>query len=296
LVLIRLHACVASVAVMAFACAPVGDPHGRASPPSPPPAALFFDDFAGPELDRAKWRVQVTGRTVNNEQQAYVDSGDTIAFVRGAQADGAANGALALRAQRRPGFVTPEGRSFDFVSGRIDTRGKFEFAYGTVSARIRLTAASGLWPAFWVLGTGPWPATGEIDIMENVGEPDWTSVALHGPGYSGNTPLVRRAPFAPNDDVTAWHVYSVDWTENALAFSIDDKPIYRVTREEVEAHGRWAYDNPKYLILNLALGGDYPASVNKTTSPYKGLPAATVALVGSGRAEMLVDWVRVTRR
>jgi beta-glucanase (GH16 family) len=281
---------------MALACPPIGGPHGRASPPSPPPDTLFFDDFAGPELDRAKWRVQVTGRTVNNEQQAYVDSGDTIAFVQGAQADGAANGALALRAQRRPGFLTPEGRSFDFVSGRIDTRAKFEFTYGTVSARIRLTAASGLWPAFWVLGTGPWPATGEIDIMENVGESDWTSVALHGPGYSGATPLVRRAPFARNDDVTAWHVYAVDWTENALAFSVDDRPIYRVTREQVETHGRWAYDNPKYLILNLALGGDYPASVNETTSPYAGLPAATVALIASGRAEMLVDWVRISRR
>src|SRR4026209_1317420 len=77
------------------------------------PGVLFFDDFTGPELDRSKWNVIVTGRTVNNEQQAYVDSRDTIDFVSGAAAEGAGNGALAIRPRFRPGFQTPEGRTFD---------------------------------------------------------------------------------------------------------------------------------------------------------------------------------------
>ena len=85
--------------------------------------------------------------------------------------------------------MTAEGRKFDFTSGRLEGRGKFEFTYGVVSARVKLTAGAGLWPAFWTLGTGPWPATGEMDIMENVGDPSWTNIALHGPGYSGNTPF-----------------------------------------------------------------------------------------------------------
>ncbi len=260
---------------------------------------VFFDDFAGPALDRSKWNVLVTGsswRTVNNEQQAYVDSADTISFVRGsAAAEGAQNGALVLRPRYRPGFVTAQRNKFDFISGRLDTRGKAEFTYGTVAARIKLSAGSGLWPAFWLLGTGKWPDTGEIDIMENVGPPDWVSMALHGPGYSGNTPLVKRAPLRAPNDSTAWHTYSVDWKPQELVFKVDETVAYRVTRAMVEQHGAWAFDNPKFVILNFALGGVYPAAINKVTSPYPGLPEATVQLIKQDKVRMLVDWVRVTR-
>src|SRR5687767_5002490 len=125
--------------------------------PVPAGEVLLFDDFAGPELDRTKWGVIVTGRTVNNEQQAYVDSKETIYFVRDAAAAGAQNGALVIQPRFSEQFRTPEGRAFDFVSGRLEGRGRFEFAYGTASARIKLTAGAGLWPAFWALGTGRWP-------------------------------------------------------------------------------------------------------------------------------------------
>ena len=259
------------------------------------PRTIFFEDFAGPDLDRTRWNVEVTGRTVNNEQQAYVDSTETIALVTGPQAAGAAN-ALLLRPLHRPGFKTSDGRSFDFLSGRINTRGKFEFTYGTAAARMKLSSGAGLWPAFWALGTGPWPATGEIDVMENVGARDWTSVALHGPGYSGDTPLVKRRPFGAPDNITNWHVYSVDWAPDELVFKVDDVEIYRVTRAMVEKYGRWAFDNPKFLILNLALGGGFPNSVNRAKTPYFGLPESTVELIKRGDAVTLVDWVRVTQR
>ena len=259
------------------------------------PAELFFDDFSGSRLDRSKWNVIVTGRTVNNEQQAYVDSTDTIAVGSGPDTQGAENGALVIRARRRPGFRTPEGRAFDFISGRLESRSKFEFTYGTAAARIKLTAGAGLWPAFWALGTGRWPATGEMDIMENVGDPTWTNFALHGPGYSGDTPLVSRQHFARGGDITDWHVYSMDWTSDAIVFKVDGAEEYRVTRATVEQHGAWAYDNPKFLIVNLALGGQYPQSVNKATEPYVGLPQSTVDLIGADKAPMVVDWVRVTR-
>jgi beta-glucanase (GH16 family) len=95
-----------------------------------------------------------------------------------------------------------------------------------------------LWPAFWLLGTGRWPDTGEIDILENVGAPDWVSMALHGPGYSGNTPLVKRASLRSGKDSTAWHVYSVDWKPQELVFKVDEEVVYRVTRPMVEQHGR----------------------------------------------------------
>ena len=249
---------------------------------------VFFDDFSGSELNRAHWNVIVTGRTVNNEQQAYVDSSDVLSVARGA---------LVIRPRFRQGFKTSEGRSFDFISGRIDTRGKVSFTYGTAAARMKLAAGAGLWPAFWALGDGRWPDTGEIDIMENVGDAGWTSVALHGPGYFGDTPLVKRAPLAGRHDATAWHVYSVDWMPDELVFRVDKREVYRVTRAMVESHGRWAFDNPKHLILNLALGGNYPAGVNGTTTgPYRGLPDATVRSIQKDEPTIVVDWVRVTAR
>ena len=246
---------------------------------------LFADEFTGTSLDRTKWNVIVTGsgwRTVNNEQQAYIDSTDVLSV---------GDGVLTIRPHVRRGFTTPDGKTFDFISGRIDTRNKFDCAYGTASARMKLAGGAGLWPAFWALGNGRWPDTGEIDVMENVGDPSWTSVALHGPGYSGDTPLVKRAPV----DVTEWHVYSVDWTRDLLVFRIDEAEVYRVTKADVEQYGRWAFDNSKHLIVNLALGGTYPKSVNKIASPYPGIAESTVDAIKSDKVAILVDWVRVVR-
>jgi len=252
-----------------------------------PPAPLFSDDFSGQALDRSKWNVIVTGRTVNEEQQAYVDSSDTIAV---------ADGSLAITARRRPGFKTPEGRAFDFISGRIDTRGKFQFTYGSAEARIKLTAGAGLWPAFWALGNGRWPDSGEMDILENVGDAAWTNFALHGPGYSGDKGFAMRQFFTAPEDITGWHTYRMDWSPDALVFSVDGHERWRMTKADVEAKGAWAYDTPKFLIVNLALGGQYPHSVNHADAPYPGLPQSTVDLIAAGNAVMLVDWIRVTGR
>jgi beta-glucanase (GH16 family) len=285
---------VAGAAIAVGSCAPAR-PASRADARAAASDVVFFDDFSGPTLDRAKWNVEVRSTTVNDELQAYVDSPETIRIAHGQEARGAANGALVLRPRFRPGFVAPEGHRLDFVSGQVHTRGKVEFAYGTAAARIKLPAGAGLWPAFWALGTGDWPATGEIDIMENVGEPDWASVALHGPGYSGDTPLFNRLYFPAGRDATGWHVYSVEWTPEHLLFRIDELVVYRATRPMIEHYGRWAYDNPKYLILNLALGGAFPFKTNGVKSPYLGLPQETFDLIRADRVEVLVDWVRVTK-
>ena len=131
--------------------------------------------------------------------------------------------------------------------------------------------------------------------MEYVGETDWVNAAVHGPGYSGETPFVNRLYFTGKTDVTEWHVYTVDWTRDSMLFKVDGVLFYRVTRPMVEHFGRWAFDTPKYLILNFALGGAYPVKVNGIKTPYNGLPAATVDMIRQNQCKMLVDWVRVTK-
>jgi beta-glucanase (GH16 family) len=207
-----------------------------------------------------------------------------------------ANGVLVIQPRYRQGYVTPQGDVFDFVSGRIHTCNKIEFTYGSISARIQLPVGEGLWPAFWTLGADDhWPGCGEIDIMEYVGEPDWTSVAVHGPGYSGETPLVNKKYFPQPIDATQWHIYSLDWSSNDLIFSIDRELVYRVTRPMVEFYGKWAFDNSNYLILNFALGGVYPFKTNGIHEPYFGIPESTVEAIRHDQIRLLVDWVKVAR-
>jgi beta-glucanase (GH16 family) len=254
---------------------------------------IFADEFNAGSLDRSKWNVVGPSFWVNNEQQAYVDSPQTIRFLPGGAAPGAENGVLVLQPRFLKAFATPSGRRADFVSGRIDSKAKFDFTYGRAAARIRMPDAIGVWPAFWLLGNGKWPDTGEIDIMEYVGEKDWVGVALHGPDYSGETPLVNKYFFDGEIDATQWHTYAVEWTKHELLFTVDDRTIYRVTRPMVEHYGKWVFDTPKFVILNFALGGAYPFKTNGVKRPYNGLPAATVERIKKGEIGMEIDWVRI---
>ena len=269
---------------------------GACTSVKPKPTVVFFDDFSGPAIDRSKWNIIITGQTVNGELQAYVDSPATLSIVKGEAADGAENGALLIQGVWKPGFTSPQGRTYDFISGRMDTRGKFEFAYGTWAARMKLPAGPGLWPAFWALGTGRWPDCGEIDIMENVGPSAWVSSALHERSNTGrNGTQDYRFHFPKGQDITGWHIYSVDWSPDSTVFKVDGEVSFTMTKETVTQQGAWAFDNQKFIILNLALGGQYPAAINKATTPYRGLPDATVQLIKDGKAKVLVDWVRITK-
>ncbi|WP_284349738.1 glycoside hydrolase family 16 protein [Roseisolibacter agri] len=121
-----------------------------------PPAGstlVFGDEFSGLSIDRAKWIVY-TGPVYNAELQAYVDDTAT-AYVR--------DGMLVLQARARAHRDTA-GRAVEFVSARL--HGRTTFRYGTIAARMKLPTGAGLWPAFWLLGEGAWPAHGEIDVME----------------------------------------------------------------------------------------------------------------------------------
>ncbi|QKW59931.1 discoidin domain-containing protein [Streptomyces sp. NA03103] len=256
----------------------------------------FFDDFTSAALDRGKWRVVRTGTemgSVNGEAQAYVDSADNIRLE---------NGALVLRAAHCKGCTKAGGGTYDFTSGRIDTNTKFDFTYGRVSARMKLPVGDGFWPAFWLLGSNvddpsvSWPASGETDIMENIGYGDWTSSALHGPGYSADGNIGARQVY-PGGRADQWHTYAVEWTPTGMKFSVDDRVVQETTRNKLEStRGAWVFDHDQYVILNLALGGAYPAGWNQVTSPYWGLPQSSVDRIAAGGVQAEVDWVRVEQK
>ena len=252
---------------------------------------LFADEFDAGALDRDKWIVIGTDFWVNNEQQAYIDDPSTIAFKDGVE--GAEGGVLVLKPVFRPGFDPKKERNAPFVSGRIESQGKFDFTHGRAEARIKLPDNVGVWPAFWLLGKSLLQAVSLILRFKYVGEKDWIGVALHGPGYSGETPIVNKSFFPEGLDVTDWHTYSVEWTDQQVDFMVDGHVLYRATKPMVENYGDWRFDNDKYLILNFAMGGAYPFKTNGIEKPYNGIPQETVDAVKRGEVEMLVDWVRV---
>jgi beta-glucanase (GH16 family) len=252
---------------------------------------IFFDEFCDKELDRTRWNVDRTGKIHNNEQQAYVDSLETVYIINDYEDS---NGVLVIQPRFKKNYTTPEGDIFDFISGKINTREKFEFTYGSISARIKLPIGQGLWPAFWSIGaTGSWPDRGEIDIMESAGESDWVSVAVHGPNYARETPLVNKQYFPQSHDASKWHIYHLEWTPGFLFFRIDDNLVFKVSRTNVEYLGEWVFDHDHFILINLALGGNFPFKSNGVHTPYYGIPDDTVKAICNNEVKMLVDWVKV---
>jgi beta-glucanase (GH16 family) len=152
---------------------------------------------------------------------------------------------------------------------------------------MKIPRGQGIWPAFWMLGNDigsvGWPTCGEIDIMENIGrEPTIVHGTLHGPGYSGGNPLgasytlPNGAEFA--DD---FHEFAIEWEANVVRWYVDGD-LYRTrTPSDVPSGARWVYDHPFYMILNVAVGGNWPGSPDGSTQ----FPQT-----------MTVDYVRVYTR
>jgi len=179
---------------------------------------------------------------------------------------------------------TGGGVTRNYTSARLVTRGKFEQAYGRFEARIKLPFGQGIWPAFWMLGNNinsvGWPTCGEVDIMENIGrEPFTNHGSLHGPGYSGGNPLTATFTLSNGEQFKDdFHVFAVEWEPREIRFYIDNT-LYQMRRSsELSANQRWVYDHPFYLLLNVAVGGDWP-----------GAPDATTIFPQT----MMVDYVRV---
>ena len=223
-----------------------------------------FDQAVGAAPDPTKWSYDLGVGTPagwgNSELETYTDSRSNSLIVADPLAtDGKA---LALRAQAANGGYT---------SARIKTAGSFTFTYGRLEARARVPAGAGCWPAFWALGannpTVGWPACGEIDVMEWVGQtPSHIKGSLHATGYSGNHSL-NADSVLPNDQSYsgAYHTFAADWYPDQIVFSMDGV-VYEVRpKANIPAGSAWPFDAPFYIILNFAVGGNWPGPPDAST-------------------------------
>ena len=153
-----------------------------------------------------------------------------------------------------------------FTSAKIKSSRKVQFQYGRIEARMKVAAGDGTWPAFWMLGSdlldgNPWPECGEIDIVETRGvEPSLVSAVLHGPGY-GKGPGVGGSYQSPTPLSDAYHIYAIEWKKNKIDFYFNDRLISSETPASVKP-GRWVFNQKFFLILNLAMGGEYGGSID----------------------------------
>lgn len=250
---------------------------------------VWSDNFDGTTLNAANW-VYDNNVHVNGEAQQYASNNVTVS-----------GGVLKLTAKKEV------NNGYQFTSGRIITKGLKDWRYGKFVARMILPVGPGYWPAFWLMGsdidTVGWPGNGELDIMENIGYADWVSGALHGPGYWG-AGSIGGTHVMPSGTINTWHTYSVEWDPTYIKWYIDDVLMRTVTRADVNANGsQWTYDNPKFILLNLALGGDYPQGWNGCTgNPMPagcfgyGLPQSTVDNIIAGGGVVQVDYVQVWQK
>ena len=223
-----------------------------------------FDGPAGQGPDDSKWTHEVNGDGGGNQElQYYTNSRSNSAL------DGQGHLVITARKENPSNYNCWYGRC-QYTSARLVTKGKFDQKYGRFEARIKIPRGQGVWPAFWMLGNDiyrvSWPQCGELDIMENVGkEPNKVHGTLHGPGYSGGSGLTSTfdspngRPFA--DD---FHIYRADWYADRIEFSVDGRVFSRRTPGDTRGN-KWVFDHPFFVILNLAVGGQWPGSPDQST-------------------------------
>ena len=229
-------------------------------PPTAPPSGdeIFRDDFDGASLDLSKWRPNWLAGT-DDAITKPVNSAELSCYDPKQVSVG--GGYLHLKADSRA-CTANNGTTYPYVSGLVESAHDFTFTYGRMEARIWLPPGSGEvhnWPAFWANGTGTWPVTGELDVMEALeGHACWHFHSTSG-GPGG---------CAPRPSAGGWHTFAAEWRPGVVTYFYDGQQVGRITSGIT--------GSPMYLIFNLALSTEI--------SPPVRVPS-----------EMLVDWVKVTR-
>lgn len=213
---------------------------------------LWADEFDETGLNTTWWNYETGGGGWgNHELEFYTNSTDNV-FIE--------NGHLNIKALKNPVAET-------YTSGRITTKGKKEFTYGRIDIRAKLPQGQGIWPALWMLGANisevSWPACGEIDIMEFLGN-DLTKVygSAHYDDGGHQFKTGSYALVAPDNYSTKFHVFTLMWQENSIRYYVDYHKYYEVIQNAIKFG---TFRKPQFFIFNLAVGGDWPGSPNGTT-------------------------------
>lgn len=228
---------------------------------------VWQDEFDGTSLGPA-WSAETGGNGWgNNEKQFYRPENARVA-----------DGFLVIEARQE------QYQSRAYTSARLKTQGRASWRYGRIEARVRVPRGQGIWPAFWCLGEDipsvGWPASGEIDIFEVIGrEPRRVYGTVHGPGYSGAGGVSSFYSLPSGEVADAFHLFAIEWEAAAIRWYVDDVLFKTVTPADVP--GRWVFDHPFFVILNVAVGGNWPGDPDQTTV----FPQS-----------MQVDYVRVYQR
>jgi beta-glucanase (GH16 family) len=240
---------------------------------------VWADEFSGPQgaaPDPGKWNFDVGGNGWGNNELQYYTARSSNASL-----DGQGDLVITARAERYRGA---DGVERDYTSARLQTLDKFQFTYGLMEARIQVPAGTGLAPAFWSLGNeaytadDAWPGCGEIDAMEVLGsEPNMLNGTVHGPWASHPNGIGGEVE-SPTPLSSGFHTYGVLWGPEHISFLRDGSVYETVSRDDLPPEDAWPFQHPNFLLLNLAVGGDWPGSPDTATR----FPA-----------RMVVDWVRV---
>ena len=255
-----------SVAASALVATTPTTTAAAAVPPTPSGwTSVWVDDFNGPAgtlPDPGKWNIETGGGGWGNaELQNYTNRPSNVSL------DGAGN--LVITA-RKEAYGSCWYGPCTHTSARLQTMNKFTQRYGRIEARVKVPSGRGLWPAFWMLGddfsSAGWPNSGEIDIMEVLGhETNKTYGTLHGPGYSGGA-SVGRSYVTPNGSFAdGFHTFRVDWAPDSIKWYVDDVHFSTLTPADLRGN-RWVFDHPHFLLLNLAVGGNWPGSPDAATA------------------------------
>jgi len=244
---------------------------------------VWADEFETASLDQNRWSIlRWRPGWVNNELQAYTNR-DTNLYLE--------DGSLVIRGLIEPGYFDTDYQgneySSDYTSGRINTAGKYSTTYGRFDIRAKLPKGRGSWPAIWMLGENissvGWPKCGEIDIMEHVGyDDDGIHGSIHTETFNHAMNTQKSGSTTVPTATDSFHIYSLEWTPNYLRYLVDDESFFFVYNNSGGDISQWPFDSPHYLILNLALGGDWGGvqGIDPTKFPMK----------------MIIDYVRVYKK
>ncbi len=210
---------------------------------------VWSDEFNGTKLDESNWTYEIgngSGGWGNNELQYYTNS-EKNCFIE--------DGVLNIKA------IKENKNNFKYTSTRIVTRNKADFKYGRFEARMIIPSGRGIWPAFWMMPTksvyGGWPNSGEIDIMEHVGyDANRIYCTVHNQQGNGGNGQQKGGSKVFNTIYTEYHVYAVEWFPDAMKFYVDDTLVFTYS-PSTRTQANWPYDQEFYMILNVAVGGNW---------------------------------------